>query len=257
MIVVSPPLLLDTIMSNFLSTVRHPSIRLPSILILGLFLSLQWGCNSYPEPTKTYEYVEQYGRMSDAMDPVISLIYSPADVNFSRYKGCIVGNIAVGEEWVDHPAVAQRYANYFRQLLVSELRETNQFKKVTKNSDETVPHPALRIEGMCTVFETGSGTQRFFSYFLPFLQKGGATDFQLEGRIYNIDTGRIAMEFVDRRRHLGNTPWLPNPSTFSDQFVMKHTLLETAHSLARVLASAQKDATEEETLETTQLEERQ
>lgn len=214
----------------------RPIFRMAVLLTICLALSMQWGCNSYPKPTRTYEYVELYGRMSDSMDPVISLVYLPPGTSLSEYRGCVVGNIAVGEEWVERPEVAQAYAMYLRMLLVEELREQGRFDKVTSNPNESVPRPALRIEGMVTIFDTGSGTQRFFSYFLPFLQKGGATDFQVEGRIYNMDTGELAMEFVDRRRHLGNTPWLPNPGTFNDKFVMKHTVWETAHSLAMVLS---------------------
>lgn len=228
-------------LASFFRIHRH----IETVLLLGCLLLFQFGCNSYPEPTRTYEYVEQYGRMSDAMDPVLSLVHIPPHVSLPRYKSCVVGNFAVGEEWIDNRVYAQRYATYLRMLLVRALEEEGHFEKVTLNPHEDVPQPSLRIEGMATVFRTGSGTQRFFSYFLPFLQSGGATDFQVEGRIYDMNTGQLLMEFVDRRRHLGNTPWLPNPKTFSDKFVMKHTVWETARSIASVLSGQQKAITDD------------
>ncbi|MFW6457165.1 MAG: hypothetical protein ACOC0A_02630 [Planctomycetota bacterium] len=222
---------------------KYRCLAVLAITIIGLIV--QSGCQSYPKPNRTYEYVERYDRMSDSMDPILSLVYFSPNVSMSEYKGCIVGNIAVGGEWVEDQKVGQAYATYLRMLLVQELEKLEAFEKVTLDPNEDVPSPAMRIEGMCTVFDTGSGTQRFFSYFLPFLQKGGATDLQVEGRIYNVKSGELIMEFVDRRRHLGNTPWLPNPGTFSDKFVMKHTVWEVAHSLALVLSGSRQEIAED------------
>jgi len=46
------------------------------------------------------------------------------------------------------------------------------------------------------------------------------------------------MEFVDRRRHLGNTPFGPNPCTLNSDFVMKVTIKETATCFARLIDKA-------------------
>lgn len=207
-------------------------------LVLCLILTtLIGGCLSYPQPEHTYEFVEQYNRMTDRLEPALSLVYMPPDASLSPYRNLIIGNIAVGETWIEDPTRAQRYATYLRMLMVRELRGNERFDLITLNPGRDFTRPTMRLEGKVTVFDTGSGTQRFFSYFLFFLQKGGATDFQVEGRIYDISSGELLMEFVDRRRHLGNTPYLPNPSTFNDEFVMKHTVWETSKAIANVLTA--------------------
>lgn len=213
------------------------AVRTTLLLVALLLGGLQTGCIHYPEPRHTYEFVTRYDRMSPRLEPKLSLVYVPPEVSFSPYRNFIVGNIAVGDNWVESPVQAQRYALYLRhKILAPEMRDTDRFDTVSLDPGRRFSVPTMRLEGKVTAFETGSGLARFFSYFLPFLQSGGASDFQLEGRIYDTATGELLMEFVDRRRHLGNTPWLPNPNTFSNEFVMKHTVWETGRSLAEVLS---------------------
>jgi hypothetical protein len=93
----------------------------------------------------------------------------------------------------------------------------------------------LLVEGKVTVFDMGNGWVRYFAGLL-FLGLG-ATDFQVEGRVTNYGTGELVMEFVDRRRHLANTPFGPNLKNLSDHtFAMKITELYSARSLAYLLS---------------------
>lgn len=218
-----------------LSPARTP-LRLAVLLLAIVVGTLQTGCVHYPEPRHTYEFLTRYDRMSPRLEPRLSLIYLPPGASFSSYRNLIVGNVAVGENWVESPVQAQRYATYLRMLLARELRDTERFQVVELDPGGHFTGPTVRFEGKLTGFDTGSGAMRFFSYFLFFLQSGGATDLQIEGRLYDAATGEVLMELVDRRRHLGNTPWLPNPKTFSDEFVMKHTVWETARSLAGIIS---------------------
>ena len=91
-----------------------------------------------------------------------------------------------------------------------------------------------QVEGMITALDTGSGLMRYLSFFLWFLQSG-ATDFQIEGRITEAKSGRLVAEFVDRRRHLCNTPFGPNPHNFDDGYAMKITARATAECLAEFI----------------------
>ena len=210
------------------------SLCLPGTLAA---LVLMLGC-SYPKAIDTYEFLDQYDHMTDRFDPVISLVYLDPAADISRYRNFIVGNVAVGRHWVEDQKAAQSYATLFRNLMARELVEANRFDYVILDPSFRHRSPMLRMEAMVTIFDTGSGVCRFFSYFLFPLQKPGATDLQIEGRLYDTATGEVVMEFVDRRRHLGNTPWGPTPATFRDEFVMKQTVLETARALALFISRA-------------------
>jgi len=198
------------------------------------------GCRC-PEAVQTYEYLSDYARMVDDYEPLVSLVYVPGDAVLSDYRGMIVGNVDVGSQWVESPEEAGSYATFFRIVLAKQLRELDQFSYVTLDGGEGKPPEAfagaLRVDGKITKFDTGSGLLRYLSYFAFFLQ-GGATDFQLEGRITEADTGRLLVEFADRRRHLGNTPFGPNPANFRKGFAMHVTVRETAECLARFIGEA-------------------
>ncbi len=192
------------------------------------------GC-SYPKAVRTYEFVVSYDRMTDSFDPDLSLVYVPADTALGRYRGVVVGDFTVGGTQVESPELAEHYTTYLRVALACELLKMEQFEFVTLDTDPAfLPGQSLRdvllVEGMITKFDMGSGALRYFSRFL-FLGLG-ATDLQIEGRMVEADTGRLVVEFVDRRRHLANTPWGPNPRNFRKGFAMNVTARETAHCLA-------------------------
>lgn len=213
-------------------------VRIPLVVAFAVALVGVTGGCSYPKAVPTYEFVTAYDRMDDAYEPLLSLVYVARPTALSCYRGLIVGPVEVGEQWVESPAEARGYATFLRVVLRRELSALGKFDFVSLESDpETDGAPsagALLVEGKITKFDTGSGTMRYFSYFLPFLQ-AGATDLQIEGRITEADTGRLVLEFVDRRRHLCNTPYGPNPSSFNDGFAMRVTARETARCLARFL----------------------
>ncbi len=195
------------------------------------------GCG-YPKAVPTYEFLTTYDRMDDSYEPLLSLVYVAQPTALNRYRGLIVGPVDVGEQWVESPAQARGYATYFRVVLRRELCDFGKFDFVSLDKDcegkGASSARVLLLEGKITKFDMGSGTMRYFSYFIPFLQ-GGATDFQIEGRITEADTGRLVLEFVDRRRHLCNTPYGPNPSSFDGGFAMRVTAKETARCLAAFL----------------------
>ncbi|MFO8008068.1 MAG: hypothetical protein R6V05_10065 [Candidatus Brocadiia bacterium] len=213
----------------------------PAALVAGLaFCLFLQGC-SPPEVVRTYEYVTDYGRMEDLYEPLLSLAYIPHETDLSRYDGVIVGDLAIGEQWIEERPQAMAYAVLLRLLLRRELESSEQFAAVASGRQSSAylnrPGRWLRLEGMVTGCELGSGLMRYFSYYLLFLQSG-ATDFQVEGRILDDSTGEMLVEFADRRRGLYNTPWGPNPKTLRGEFAMTATVRDTARSIVAFLGQA-------------------
>ena len=190
------------------------------------------GC-SHPQALHTYQYVVHYDRMSDRFEPLVSLVYASGAHVLADYDLLFIDDITVADENIEKPDEAALYALRFRCTLQSEIASLKKFGLVTL--DRRYRHPArpgaLRLAGKVTVFEMGSGWMR---YFLSM----GATDFQVEASITDAFTGELIMELVDRRRHLGNTPFGPNPGTLNGDFVMKTTIKETAVCLARFIEKA-------------------
>jgi hypothetical protein len=125
-------------------------------------------------------------------------------------------------------------------MLSNELQEMappGRFRQVLLAPPGAAPSGrTLVLEGQVTVFDMGNGLSRFVGG-LFFLQTGG-TDLHVEGRLKDYATGETVMEFADRRRHLANTPFGPNPKNLSDHtFAMKVTALYTARSLAQLLVA--------------------
>jgi len=195
------------------------------------------GC-SIPRPVHTYEYVTHYERMTDSYDPLCSLVYMPPNASLEGYRHILVGEIQVGKLFVESPQTAAGYATVLRTELCRQLAALGTFDTVGMAANPQAiapqPHGSLLLEGMITRFSMGSGLLRYLSWFLPFLQSS-ATDLQFEGRIVEADTHRLVLEFVDRRRHLGNTPWGPNPQNFHKGFAMRVTTLEMAKCLAMLV----------------------
>ena len=197
------------------------------LLLLVAFAPI--GC-SYPKAVHTFEYLTRYERMTDRYDPLVSLVYLPDGVELAPYRAMILEEVTVGKRWVESPEEAESYATFFRYVLRDELNKVEGVELATLDADllERLSGeiPVLRLEGKITRFYLGSGWQRFFL-------SRGASDLQFEGRLTDARTGRLLMEFADRRRHLGNTPFGPYYRTFSHEFVMKVTMRETAECLAR------------------------
>lgn len=209
-----------------------------SVLILAAA-----GCKS-PKVIRTYEYLINYDRMTRDYDPLASLVYMPTKGILGEYDALVIDEFSVGEQWVRDPERARAYGTQLRTLLANSLTSRCAFPEVLL-SDEPGLLPrdgarALRMSGKITVFSMGSGWRRYFSYWYVFLQ-GGATDFQIEARLCDMSTGAMVMEFGDRRRHLGNTPWGPYIKTFNSDFVMKCTIKLTAYSLAEFLRDARRE----------------
>ncbi|GAG02401.1 unnamed protein product, partial [marine sediment metagenome] len=128
------------------------------------------GCH-YPAAIRTYEYVIAYDRMSDAYDPVLSLLYVPAPVSLADYSGLVIGRVDVGGERVESLEEAGSFAIFFRIVLRSRLARLGKFDFVTLDreageADVTPPGRTLLLEGKITAFDTGSGLLRYLTYFL-------------------------------------------------------------------------------------------
>ncbi|MGD2176063.1 MAG: hypothetical protein PVJ27_11715 [Candidatus Brocadiaceae bacterium] len=219
------------------------------LVLLAVAVPLACGCHP-PKAIPTYEYVTDYERMSDAHEPLVSLVYEPESTHLSRYRGVIVGDFAVGQEWIESRQKAFGYAALFRVLLQRELTAQEGFEFATLDKER--PPQAqdsggiIRLEGMVTRFDQGSGLMRYLSFFLFFLQSG-ATDFQVEGRLTDDATGRLLLEFVDRRRGIYNTPFGPNPRTLREGFAMNYTVRDAAASLAAFIGETCEGPTATET----------
>jgi hypothetical protein len=209
---------------------------LPALALAAAAILVLPGCAS-PRAMKTYEYVATYERMSDCYEPLLSLVYVPRRIRLKDYRGIVIGDFRVGRHWIDAPEEAQGYAQFFRVALRRELIKRNRFQFVSMDTDDPQisdgggKKDVLLVEGMITGLNEGSGLMRYLSFFLWFLQSG-ATDFQVEGRITEASSGRLVAEFVDRRRHLCNTPFGPNPHTFDSKYAMNLTAHTTAECLA-------------------------
>jgi hypothetical protein len=206
-----------------------------TLAVLAAAVLTQVGC-AYPKATHTYEFLTDYDRMTDRFDPLLSLVYMPEGAALSPYEGLIIGQIAVGENWVEEQEKARQYAMYFRCLLQKRVLDTQKFDPYYPVSARASPR-LMRLQAKITRFDMGCGWKRWLSFALPFFQ-GGASDIQVEGRMTDSATGRLLLEFVDRRRHLANTPWGPNPKTLNSDFVMKLTLDQTAACLAKFIEDA-------------------
>lgn len=209
-------------------------------VLAGFLLVVLAGCRC-PRAVHTYEYLSDYSEMVAEYEPLVSLVRVPEQTDLSAYRGVVIGPIEVGEEWVESRPEAISYATFMRVVLRNELAKLERFQFVefdslSDDADETLAG-ALRIDGKITKFDMGSGFMRYMSYFLWFLQSG-ATDLQIEGRITEADTGDVLVEFADRRRHLGNTPYGPNPANFRHGFAMHVTAKQAATCLARFIDAA-------------------
>ncbi|MHC4788454.1 MAG: hypothetical protein ACYS8K_04515 [Planctomycetota bacterium] len=218
----------------------HGRLSVPAGLVsaFALLLLALPGC-SYPPAIHTHEYLTSYERMSDGFDPLLSLVYVPRADAFSRYNGVIIGDIGIGETWVEAPAEARGFTTFLRICLRSKLIKLKKFDFVTldKKGDWLEPQDldeTLLLEGKITKFDMGSGFLRYFSYFLVVAQLG-ATDLQFEGRISEASTGRLLMEFADRRRQLCNTPFGPNPHNFQRGYAMRVTAMDVAQCLVHFI----------------------
>ena len=209
------------------------------LLLLGASVAMQ-GCGSYPRPVHTYEYLINYERMTAQYDPQVSLVYLPDSGAFKRCRGIVVGEIGVGERWVEDRQRAAAFSTLLRCMLVQDLARLRKFDFVARDGSRATlggaSGPVYRIDGMITRFDMGSGWARYLGYFV-FLQ-AGATDLQLAGRVTDAATGELIMEFVDRRRHLGNTSWGPGLCNLTNsEFVMKVTAKQMSECLARFIDS--------------------
>jgi hypothetical protein len=218
-----------------------PALTLRRFVLIAAFLSAcLTGCRC-PRAVSTYEYLDNYDRMADQYDPLLSLVYVPEGTSFSPYRSVIIGPVDVGEQWVESRAEATSYATFFRIVLGKELRKLHKFDSISLDArSESAADPipsAIRIDGKITKFDMGSGLLRYLSYSLFFLQ-GGATDLQIEGRITEAGSGKLLAEFVDRRRHLGNTAFGPSPANFTKGFAMNVTARQTAECLAEFMGVA-------------------
>jgi hypothetical protein len=203
--------------------------------VLALLVFGAQGCH-YPPAVHTYEYLTDYERMSAAYDPLLSLVYVPQATTFRSCPGIIIGDIGIGDAWVDSPEEALGYATFFRVVLRNELLKLGRVGFVSLDKDEGdlkghAREGTLLVEGRITKFDMGSGLLRYLSYFLWFVE-AGATDFQIEGRITDAATGKLVLEFVDRRRHLCNTPFGPNLHNFDKGYAMNVTTTESARCIA-------------------------
>jgi hypothetical protein len=204
------------------------------LLLLGAV-----GC-SFPQPIPSYECLTHYERMSDQYEPMVSLVYSPQRLDLRGYRGVIVGPVKLGNTWIDSQEDAARYATYYRVCLLKELIALKTFDRVSLEGGELGWEGSLdgvlRIDTTITRFYMGSGFLRYINYFLFFLPSG-ATDFQIEGRVTDAGTGKLILEFADRRRDLGNTPWGPNPRNFHRTFAMTVTAAKTAQAFATFVST--------------------
>jgi hypothetical protein len=207
-----------------------------SLLAVCLAFALL-GCH-VPQPVRTYEYVTNYERMTDAYDPLVSRAYMPDPEVLGRYRAAVVGPVTVGDGWVESRQEALGCATYFRMSLRDHLVRLGMFDSVTFEAQGALSGPdALLVESMITKFDLGSGFGRYCSGLLGFFQSG-ATDLQVEGRIADARTGALLVEFVDRRRHMCNTAFGPNPRTLKKCYAMNVTVRETAECLAKFIEMA-------------------
>ncbi len=210
------------------------------VLLSIVLAAMHLGC-SHPSAITTYDYHHRYDRMSDRFDPPVSLVYVDPGADLAIYRVMVVGEFDAGEGRVSDVETASRYAGvFFRQVLARELHETGDFY-VSLDPDYRSEFPTAVIEGRITVFRTGWGIGRHLGFYFFPLQPAVATDLQVEGRIRDVRSGQVVMEFADRRRFMGNTPWGPTFKTLNAEWAMKQTCILTAVSLVELLGQLRED----------------
>lgn len=206
-------------------------------LVLALAVFSVAGCGA-PKAVRTFECVADYARMTSDYDPRLSLVYLPDPASLEDATGLVIGDFVIGGDRVEDRPLAEDYAENFRHFIKYHLGKLGRFSTVSMDRGYRAPRrgepPVYKLDGKITVFDSGNAWARYFSGLL-FLGLG-ATDFQVEGRLTDLRTGRLIMEFVDRRRHLGGTPFGPSPKNLWDsQFAMRHAVYQTAGGLAYVI----------------------
>jgi len=230
---------------RFFNLLMHESKAVPALICLFL-AGISAGCMSpRARVDKTYEYHHRYDDMTDRYDPPISLVRVNSDFELSSYTHLVIGEFTAGGDGIYDLETANHYAGtYFRQVMAGEFtrklfeRElfgTPLFYKVELDPDFRSDSHTAVIEGKFTIFDPGSPGPRYLSAYLFFLQPIAAVDLQVEGRIRDANCGTTILEFADRRRFLGHTPWGPSHKTLNEEWAKKQTCLLTARSLVNLV----------------------
>lgn len=213
-------------------------------LVLGLaalvVLSLLAGCRTQNVAAmKTYELITDYDRMTSTYEPDISLVYVAPDAQLGGYDTLVVNRLDVSRVWVEKSERTDVYRPYVTDQITRALLSEKAFKKVVQDPQYmSVPRPDEKIvvlDAVITRMEVGNGTARYFLQL-------GATDFQIEGRFRDPQTGKTLLEFVERRREIDQNPSNPTAKTLDADYALKRTIREFAGSLSKLVRNVSEPA---------------
>jgi hypothetical protein len=124
------------------------------------------------------------------------------------------------------------YRPFVADQLSKAVLSEGAFKKVVLDPQYlNVAQPDEKIlvmDAVITRLEAGNGPARLVFQL-------GATDFQIEGKLYDAKTGRTALEFVERSREIDRDPSNPTAKTLSADYTLKRTIRKVATSVSRLL----------------------
>jgi hypothetical protein len=208
--------------------------KLVVLPVIAVLAAMSVGCGGVPKPRRTYSEVVDYERMTNEYDPLVSLVYSDGKHKLNEYDTLYLVDFVVDDtDYVTDRQEAGAYARRLRLTLRNLLSDRDLFENVTVSDRywNSRKPGLLMMFATISVYDKGSGWSRFFFW-------SGATDFQIECKFIDAATGDTVMELVDRRRHLGNTPFGPNIDTVKDHYVMKLTMKQTLVCMTEFLKKA-------------------
>ena len=203
------------------SPMRRPVCVVAALACLLLVAGL--GCGT--AHVKRTGALPCYARLT-SRPPLSRAYFAPghllADYPVLQFEGVGVrGNVpAKGEA---HDQYCQALAHQIRTDLAS-------IKKFHVITDAPGDAKAAALSVWITHLDTGSGTLRYLVGF-----EAGSVDVQIEGKLVDVQTGELVMEFADRRRESGEPNLGLNPTVVKADALIERTLRAQGRALVTVL----------------------
>jgi len=207
-----------------------------SICIALLCLATLVGCGG-PYVMST-GVLPNYARLHDNTDmsdvPGHARSYSASDFLLSDYDVLYVSKVQHGGRVKTPPEDFEHYGEFLVDRMLNGLRKLNKFDILTTDAQflDSKRYGDLRVvtlEMFITHLSEGSGMLRYFVGF-----DAGRVDVQIEGRVVDAQTGRVLMEFADRRRFAGVTSSGFNWSVLSAKPVVEEILVRQAYAIRKL-----------------------
>jgi len=185
------------------------------------------GC--IPQAIQENDSIFEVEGMSEEYRPQLSRVTLHDSGKITEYPIIYIEELTWNKGLVQNEDFARDCSIYIRERLYIELARTGTFLIVSCNpkciEKQSEGYRVLSLKQKITRADYGAGWKRYFQAFIPFLMLSwpGATDLQVEGRLYDGSSDIVILDFAARERTLGNTIIGPSPHTFKKEYVMRMT----------------------------------